>query len=92
MILLELKRTSQFKKDLKRVIKRDLPLNLMDAVILSLREQKPLDPIYRDHELSGDYIGHRECHILNDWLFIYRVDKDNLILIATRTGTHSDLF
>ena len=90
--MLELKQTSTFKKDLKRVMKRGLPINLLDNVILLLREQKHLDPIYRDHALSGGYAGCRECHVLPDWLFIYRADKDNLILVATRTGTHSDLF
>ena len=92
MILLELKQTSQFKKDLKRAMKRGLPLHLMDSVIKTLREQKSLDPKYRDHELGGEYAGHRECHIQNDWLFVYRVERDNLVLVATRTGTHSDLF
>ena len=90
--MLELKQTSTFKKDLKRVMKRGLPINLLDNVILLLRDQKPLDPIYRDHALTGDFAGYRECHVLPDWLFIYRVDKDDLILVATRTGTHSDLF
>ena len=90
--MLELKQTSIFKKDLKRAIKRGLPIHLMDAVILLLREQKPLDPQYRDHDLIGEYKGFRECHILSDWLLIYRVDNDNLILVAARTGTHSDLF
>ena len=90
--LLELNKTTQFKKDLKRAIKRGLPIHLLDAVILLLREQKPLDPQYRDHDLIGDYKGFRECHIQSDWLLIYRVDNENLILVATRTGTHSDLF
>lgn len=89
--MLELKQTSIFKKDLKRVIKRGLPIHLLDAVVLLLREQKPLDPRYHDHELSGEYTGCRECHILPDWLFIYRLNKKELILVATRTGTHSDL-
>ena len=92
MTLLELKWTSQFKRDLKLAIKCGLPMHLMDAVILILREQKPLDAKYRDHELSGEYNGLRECHIQNNWLFVYRVDKGSLVLIATRTGAHSDLF
>jgi mRNA interferase YafQ len=78
--------------DLKRVIKRGLPIRLMDDVILLLREQKVLEPKYKDHELSGEYSGFRECHIQPDWLLIYRVENDNLILVAARTGTHSDLF
>jgi len=90
--LLELIQTSIFRKDLKRAIKRGLPMHMMDDVVLMLREQKPLDPIYHDHALTGDYAGCRECHIQPDWLFIYRVYKNELTLVATRTGTHSDLF
>ena len=90
--MLELKQTSIFKKDLKRVIKRGLPIHLLDTAVLLLREQKPLAPNYHDHELTGKFTGYRECHIQLDWLFIYRVDKNELILVATRTGTHSDLF
>ena len=90
--LLELKKTSRFRKDLKRMVKRNLDIDLLDEVILTLREQKPLDSKYRDHELSGDYAGFRECHIQPDWLLIYMIDGSNLILTASRTGTHSDLF
>lgn len=46
----------------------------------------------KDHALTGDWIGHRECHILPDWLLIYRIEDDVLVLTLTRTGTHSDLF
>jgi len=90
--LLELKKTSQFRKDLKRVVKRRLNTDLLDEIIQTLRERKPLDPKYRDHALTGDYAGFRECHIQPDWLLIYMVDGKNLILTASRTGTHSDLF
>ena len=89
--MLELHRTSQFKKDLKRVLKRNLPVHILDDIILKLREQKPLDPKHRDHALIGNFAGFRECHILPDWLLIYKIDKGNLILTASRTGTHSDL-
>ena len=90
--MLELKQTAQFKKDLKRAIKRGLPIPLMDMVIQTLREQKPLDPKYRDHELTGNFTGFRECHIQPDWLLVYWIDGEKLILTAARTGTHSDLF
>ena len=90
--LLELKKTSQFRKDLKRVVKRRLDIDLMDEIIQTLRERKPLDPKYRDHALTGDHAGFRECHVQPDWLLIYMVDGKNLILTASRTGTHSDLF
>ena len=90
--LLELKKTSQFRKDLKRMVKRGLDMDLLDDIIQTLREQKPLDPKHRDHELTGDFTGFRECHILSDWLLIYLIDGENLILTAARTGSHSDLF
>ena len=89
--MLKLHKTSRFKKDLKRVLKRKLPVQLLDEVILTLREQKPLDPKYCDHSLIGNLAGFRECHILPDWLLIYKVNKSQLILTASRTGTHSDL-
>ena len=90
-ILLELKRTAQFRKDLKLVVKRRLNIDLLDDIIQTLRERKPLDPKYRDHALTGNYAGFRECHIQPDWLLIYMIDEKNLILTASRTGTHSDL-
>ena len=90
--LLELKKTTQFRKDLKRMIKRRVDMDLLDDIIQTLREQKPLDPKHRDHELTGDFAGFRECHILSDWLLIYLIDGENLILTAARTGSHSDLF
>ena len=80
--MLGLIQTSIFRKGLKRAIKRGLPIPLLDEAILLLREQKPLDPKYRDHALSGDYAGCRECHLLPDWLFIYRVYKDELVLVV----------
>jgi mRNA interferase YafQ len=90
--LLELKKTAQFRKDLKRIVKRKLNIDLLDEVIQMLREQKSLEPKHCDHALTGDYTGFRECHIQPDWLLIYLIDGKNLILTASRTGTHSDLF
>ena len=90
--MLEFETTTQFRKDYKRIEKRKYDLSLMDEVVQTLLEEKPLDPKHRDHALSGNYSGHRECHILNDWLLIYRIERANLVLVATRTGTHSDLF
>ena len=57
-----------------------------------LANGEPLDDKHHDHALSGDWIGHRECHILPDWLLVYRIEDDVLVLTLTRTGTHSDLF
>lgn len=92
--MLEFETTAQFRRDFKRIEKRKRDLSLMDEVVQTLLEEKPLDPKYRDHALTGDYAGHRECHIQNDWLLIYRyrADRESLILVAARTGTHSDLF
>jgi mRNA interferase YafQ len=90
--VLEYKTTALFRKDLKRAVKRNLPIHLLKAVIETLRAEEPLAPHHLDHALSGRYEGHRECHVLNDWLLIYKIDRGNLILTATRTGTHSDLF
>jgi mRNA interferase YafQ len=67
-------------------------MTLLDLVIQALLEQKPLEPKHRDHPLSGTYSGFRECHVQPDWLLIYAIDDTQLILTASRTGTHSDLF
>ena len=90
--MLTLQPTTQYKKDRKRSAKRGLPINELDKVIELLQEEKPLEAKYHDHALSGNYVGFRECRIRSDWLFIYAVDGKNLILIASRTGSHSDLF
>ena len=90
--MLKLQPTTQFIKDRKHALKRGLPLNLLDDVLQVLMEEKPLDPKYRDHALLGRYRGFRECHILSDWLLIYSIDNEVLVLVASRTGTHSDLF
>ncbi len=76
----------------KRIVRRGYDVRLMKEVILLLAEQKPLPERCRDRSLSGDFIGCRECHITPDWLLIYEVNDDELILCLTRTGSHSDLF
>lgn len=90
--MLKLVTTGQFRKDYKRVKKRGYNMKLLEEVIDLLLKEQPLDDCYRDHGLVGNYIGFRECHILPDWLLIYAVDQGQLILTASRTGTHSDLF
>ncbi len=84
--------TTQFKKDYKLAVKRGLKTALLDAVISDLANGVPLPEKNSDHALGGNWVGHRECHILPDWLLIYRFDGDVLVLTLTRTGTHSDLF
>ena len=86
------KYTTQFKKDFKLAVKRGLKTKLLETVIASLAAGEPLDEKHRDHALSGNWAGFRECHVLPDWLLIYRVENDVLVLTLTRTGTHSDLF
>lgn len=70
--------------------KRGKPLQNLKKVVGLLLTGEPLPGNYKDHELSSEWAGYRECHIDNDWLLIYRIDEGRLILI--RTGTHSDLF
>lgn len=87
-----IKHTTQFKKDYKLAQKRHLNIDLLKEVVTTLANGETLDEKYRDHALSGNWRGHRECHITPDWLLIYRYDDDVLVLTLTRTGTHSDLF
>lgn len=61
-------------------------------VLQYLVEEKPLPSKYKEHDLRGNYKGYKECHILPDWLLVYKIDKNILILILSRTGAHSDLF
>jgi len=84
--------TGRFKKDLKSVIKRGYDIRLLDSIVGLLVDGKELPEKNKDHALSGNWLGHRECHVTPDWLLVYKVDKDILVLTLTRTGTHSDLF
>ena len=90
--MLEIIVSNQFKRDLKNISKRKYNLELLDEVVEILASQRELPEKYHDHELNGVYSGFRECHIKPDWLLIYRIHKDNLILFLSRTGSHSDLF
>ena len=90
--MLDLVMTTQFRKDLKRIDKRGKDLSLLKDVLQTLREEQALEEKYRDHALTGNYIGFRERHIQPDWLLVYAINKEELILTASRTGSHSDLF
>ena len=90
--MLEVVLSNRFKKDLKLAAKRGCDLSLLESIVARLAAQQPLPEKNRDHDLTGDYIGFRECHIRPDWLLIYRVDGEQLMLFLFRTGTHSDLF
>ena len=90
--MLEIVLSNRFKKDLKLAAKRGMNLDELDAIVERLAAGQPLPEKNRDHALTGDYIGFRECHIRPDWLLVYRVDGEDLILFLFRTGTHTDLF
>ena len=83
--------TTKFQKDVKRLKKRGYDLSSLTNVIQILADGKNLPPQNRDHALSGNYAGFRECHIAPDWLLIYEISEDTLFLYLTRTGSHSDL-
>lgn len=84
--------TTAFKKDYKLAMKRGLKIDLLEEIITTLAMGGQLPKKNKDHALTGNWAGHRECHILPDWLLIYRIEDDVLVLTLARTGTHSDLF
>ena len=92
--MLKIEFSGQFKRDYKLAIKRGCDLKQLETVITMLAYEQPLPAKYRDHALvvSRNYKNVRECHIEPDWLLIYKVEKETLILQLIRTGTHSDLF
>ena len=83
--------TSQFRKDYKRAIKRGKDIAKLDDIIRKLATGEPLDIRHRDHALVGNWASFRECHIEPDWLLIYRIESDVLVLTLVRTETHGDL-
>jgi mRNA interferase YafQ len=89
---LKLVATSQFRRDLKTIKKRGLDITALEDVLTRLCAEETFGERLRDHALVGNYAGFRECHIKPDWLLVYAIDNDKLILTASRTGTHSDLF
>lgn len=86
------KPTTQFKKDFKLAMKRSMKIELLEEVIAMRAMGETLPDKHKDHALTGNWVGHRECHILPDWLLIYRIEDEVLVLTLARTGTHSDLF
>ncbi len=84
--------SAKFQKDLKRIQKRGYDITLLKDVLNLLVNGEILPIKYKDHNLSGNFKGCRECHITPDWLLIYEIAENELILYLTRTGTHSDLF
>lgn len=88
----EILRTSQFKKDYKLAVKRGCDINKLKQVVTLLANGDTLPVEFRDHSLSGNYSGYRECHLQPDWLLVYKIIEEQLVLTLYRTGTHSDLF
>lgn len=89
--MLDIVWTSRFKRDYKLAMKRGLPIELLDNIIRALAAGKSLPEQNRDHQLSGNWRRHRECHIQPDWLLIYKIDQGALVLTLSRTGSHADL-
>ena len=90
--MLTIRQTSKFKKDFRTVMRRGCDPAVFEYVVNELANERQLAEKYHDHLLSGNYIGFRECHLAPDWLLIYVIDKGQLVLTLSRTGTHSDLF
>jgi mRNA interferase YafQ len=82
--------TNQFRKDIKRALKRGKRKEKLIKILKMLEGEQELPEKYRDHALKGNWIGRRDCHIEPDWVLIYKVCEEQIIL--ERTGTHSDLF
>lgn len=88
----EVQPTTKFKKDLKLCKSRGYNIDLIQEIITKLANGEKLEEKNKDHPLHGNLEGYRECHVLPDWLLIYKYENNELILYLTRTGTHSDLF
>ena len=88
----ELVLTGKFKKGLKLAKKRGLDIKLLEDIVDKLQNSIPLEEKHRDHELKGKFKGFRECHIQPDWLLMYLIEDDVLVLTLVDTGTHSDMF
>lgn len=90
--MLEIEYTKRMKQDVKRAIKRGKDISKLEFVLDMLAQKIALPIQYKDHKLTGNKSKFRECHIEPDWLLMYRIVEDKLILSAIATGTHSDLF
>ena len=88
--MLEVRATTRFKKEVKKAARQQKDMPRLGAVLDLLQAEKPLPERNLDHALTGNYVGHRECHLSPDWLLIYKIEDGTLILV--RTGSHSELF
>jgi mRNA interferase YafQ len=91
-MLKDIKWQNQFKRDYRLMIKQGRNISILQTLINDLFKEIPLPPNYRDHKLTGNYVGYRECHVAGtgDWLLIYKIEER--VLVLARTGTHSELF
>ena len=87
--MMELRFTVKFKRDYKRVKRQGKDISKLELTLEALVSGEALPEAMRDHALGGTYRGHRECHIEPDWLLIYRIDEEGLVLVATRTGNQA---
>ncbi len=90
--MLTIKYHTLIKKDFKKIKKRGYDISRLEKIVELLANEVPLPEQFKDHNLSGNYNGFRECHIAPDWLLIYQVNNNELVLVLSRTGSHSDLF
>jgi mRNA interferase YafQ len=90
--VLQLKYTAKMKRDVKRLRKRGNDMMKLDMALRLLVAGQQIPKSYHDHLLKGEYRDFHECHIESDWLLIYRIFEDELVLLASGTGTHADLF
>ena len=88
----EVVKLRRFKKSLKKMLRRGKDINKLEAVVSILARGESLPARYKDHALSGDLAGLRDCHIENDWILLYYIEANVLVLTLSDTGTHSDLF
>ena len=82
--------TKRFVKDAKKLKPKDIEHTM--EVLEKLCKNQTLEAKYKDHALKGNWIGYRECHIRPDWILVYRIVNEKLLLVLQRTGTHSELF
>ncbi|MEO1162861.1 MAG: type II toxin-antitoxin system YafQ family toxin [Chloroflexota bacterium] len=83
--------SSQFKRDAKKAKRRGKDIDKLEAIVDHIAQRRTLPPHYRDHALTSNWRGYRECHIEPDWLLIYQVNLDEKLLYLKRTGSHADL-
>lgn len=85
------RQTKRYKKSLKKMLRRGKDIRKIVAVVRMLANGETLPPQYRDHALVNDLAGLRDCHIESDWVLLYAIKNDLLVLTLSNTGTHADL-